>query len=84
MQTWGGNVTSVDLLIYPEYANEVEELFKTTDIRYEINIRDLQRAIDLENPFDEEEEELANRQGKKMFQIINMNIVFDFLNNFYF
>lgn len=64
-KTWGGNRTSIDILISQENLETLHQKLGENLIDYEILLEDLQEAIDEENPpmNPEEEEELENRQG---------------------
>lgn len=64
ISTWGGNTTSLDILVRPDFRSHVAETLVNSGIDYQVIITDIQRAIDDENPSpSEEEEELANRNG---------------------
>ncbi|RZC37365.1 carboxypeptidase B-like [Asbolus verrucosus] len=60
---WGGNATSMDVLVKPDSVDKVKERLTKNGIRYEVVIEDLQKAIDEENP---SEIELDDRQGHRM------------------
>ncbi|GJQ72416.1 hypothetical protein Trydic_g3495 [Trypoxylus dichotomus] len=68
LSTWGGNRTTIDVLISQPNLRLVEQTLNESLIDYEIILKDLQEVIDTENPslHPEEEEELENRQGHRM------------------
>lgn len=49
--------------MYPEYVKVVKEIMDDMEMKYEITMDDVGRAIELENPVVEDEEELINRKG---------------------
>lgn len=55
---------SFDAAIFPEYINAAEELLKAYNLTYRPMIKNLQRAIDEENPTEEEIVEFQNRDGR--------------------
>lgn len=64
LSTWGGNQTSLDILIKPNAIQNVTRVFKRDNISYDVVIEDLQRMINIENPpLDENELELQDRRG---------------------
>ncbi|XP_021192893.3 carboxypeptidase B [Helicoverpa armigera] len=65
--SWGGNHTSIDILVKPKAVENVTATLKNKDIAYYIMIEDLQQRIDEENPpLDENELELQDRRGHRM------------------
>ncbi|KAI4456604.1 protease family m14 carboxypeptidase ab [Holotrichia oblita] len=68
LSTWGGNRTSIDVLISRPNLRTVQRRLDENLINYKVLIDDVQEAIDDENPplNPEEDEELANRQGHRM------------------
>lgn len=58
---WGGNATSVDILVKQDSIKKTKEALEQNDVKYEIVIEDLQKNIDEENP---SEIELDDRRGK--------------------
>lgn len=47
---WGGNATTLDILVKPNSLTKVNKMFSDSNIKYNIVIQDLQQAIDEENP----------------------------------
>nr|UPI76683.1 M14 metal carboxypeptidase 6 [Antheraea yamamai] len=67
ISTWGGNQTSIDILIKPNTLENVTRVFKRENIGYEVVIEDLQKRINEENPpLDDNEMELQDRRGHRM------------------
>lgn len=67
ISTWGGNQSSVDILVYSNALDNVTRIFKKEKILYEIIIDDLQERINRENPpLDDEELQLQDRRGHRM------------------
>ncbi|CAH1100449.1 unnamed protein product [Psylliodes chrysocephalus] len=64
IQTWGGNRTSLDILVNPINLNEVADTLRNNDILYNIIIDNLQQAIEDENPPITHDNE--DRQGHRM------------------
>ncbi|CAH0588959.1 unnamed protein product [Chrysodeixis includens] len=65
--SWGGNHSSIDILIKPNALENVTAMFRNGDITYDIMIDDLQQRINEENPpLDENELELQDRRGHRM------------------
>ncbi|GBP50617.1 Carboxypeptidase B [Eumeta japonica] len=65
ISTWGGNQSSVDILIKPQALGNVSRVFKRENIVYNIIIDDLQQRINEENPpLDENELELQDRRAR--------------------
>ncbi|KAH9630240.1 hypothetical protein HF086_012425 [Spodoptera exigua] len=65
--SWGGNHTSIDILVKPKALENVTAALKTKDISYYVMIEDLQQRINEENPpLDENELELQDRRGHRM------------------
>ncbi|XP_019868142.1 carboxypeptidase B isoform X2 [Aethina tumida] len=60
---WGGNVSSLDVLVKPGSIHKVNEIFKDYNFSYKVVIDDLQKAIDEENPI---EVELDDRRGHRL------------------
>ncbi|KAJ3625123.1 hypothetical protein MTP99_018686 [Tenebrio molitor] len=60
---WGGNTTSIDILVKPDSLDKVKERLTDNGIEFEVVIDDLQRAIDEENPTDIE---LDDRRGHRL------------------
>lgn len=58
---WGGNTSSIDILVKPNSINKVDSILRGFNIQYEVLIEDLQKAIDEENP--PEEPENNDRKG---------------------
>lgn len=51
-------------MVHPNYLYDVNQALEKLGASHEVMILDVQRAIDLENPEpNEEEDELANRRG---------------------
>ncbi|KAJ8951569.1 hypothetical protein NQ318_020446 [Aromia moschata] len=65
ISTWGGNTTSIDILVKPGSLEKVATTLSNYNIRYEILIDDLQRAIDEENP-PVDTSETVDRQGHRL------------------
>lgn len=61
---WGGNSTSVDILVKPKSLGKVDKSLRENEIKFDIVIQDLQRAIDEENP---PVIELDDRRGNETF-----------------
>ncbi|KAJ8927855.1 hypothetical protein NQ314_019657 [Rhamnusium bicolor] len=59
---WGGNATSIDILVKPDSIDKVNAILAQENIKYEVTIDDLQKAIDEENPPIVEEND--DRKGK--------------------
>nr|USU81839.1 M14 metal carboxypeptidase 8 [Antheraea pernyi] len=67
ISTWGGNQTSIDILIKLNTLENVTRVFKRENIGYEVVIEDLQKRINEENPpLDDNEMELQDRRGHRM------------------
>uniref|UniRef100_A0A2A4K1E1 Peptidase M14 domain-containing protein n=1 Tax=Heliothis virescens TaxID=7102 RepID=A0A2A4K1E1_HELVI len=65
--SWGGNHTSIDILVKPKALENVTATLKNKEIAYYVMIEDLQQRIDEENPpLDENELELQDRRGHRM------------------
>lgn len=58
---WGGNTTSIDILVKPNSLKKVDSILNEFNIQHEVLIEDLQKAIDEENP--PEEPENNDRKG---------------------
>lgn len=70
ISTWGGNHSSVDILVKPEAIQNVTRVFKRDNIDFDIVIDDLQRRINEENPpLDANELELQDRRGSYDFWV---------------
>lgn len=65
ISTWGGNITSLDILVKPKSLKSVSKVLLENNIGYEVMIQDLQKAIDEENPPLNEDEEYEDRTGNK-------------------
>ncbi|KAG5868272.1 hypothetical protein JTB14_032987 [Gonioctena quinquepunctata] len=63
ISTWGGNTTSIDILVKPENLDKVKAILTDKNINYDVLINDLQKAIDEENPsiFDDTEDRKGYR-----------------------
>lgn len=62
--SWGGNHSTIDILVKPKALENVTATLKTKDISYYVMIEDLQQRINEENPpLDENELELQDRRG---------------------
>lgn len=70
---WGGNQTAVDILVRPDSKDTVLKSLASNTINYEVVIEDVQKAIDEENPV-QEDDELENRQGKCQMHLIKFNL----------
>ncbi|NP_001036933.1 carboxypeptidase B-like isoform X2 [Bombyx mandarina] len=67
ISTWGGNQSSVDILIKPNVVENITRVFKRESIDYNVVIEDLQKRINEENPpLDNDEIELQDRRGHRM------------------
>ncbi|KAJ2945718.1 hypothetical protein O0L34_g559 [Tuta absoluta] len=67
VSTWGGNQTSIDVLVKPNAITNVTRIMRRENITYDVIIEDLQRRIDEENPpLDQNELELQDRRGHRM------------------
>ncbi|XP_013180157.1 PREDICTED: carboxypeptidase B-like [Papilio xuthus] len=67
ISTWGGNQSSIDILVKSNAVNNVTRVFKRERIPIEVVIEDLQQRINEENPpLDPNEVELQNRRGHRM------------------
>uniref|UniRef100_A0A2H1VA23 SFRICE_005155 n=1 Tax=Spodoptera frugiperda TaxID=7108 RepID=A0A2H1VA23_SPOFR len=65
--SWGGNHSTIDILVKPKALENVTATLKTKDISYYVMIEDLQQRINEENPpLDENELELQDRRGHRM------------------
>ena len=65
ISTWGGNKTAVDILVKEPKLRSVKDKLAGGLVNYDVIIRDVQEAIDQENPpGDDEDEDLENRQGR--------------------
>ncbi|CAG9817568.1 unnamed protein product [Phaedon cochleariae] len=64
ISTWGGNHSCVDILVKPESLEKVSNALSKGNIKYEIVIKDLQKAIDEENP--PVNEETNDRKGYRL------------------
>lgn len=60
---WGGNLTTIDMVLKPEYVEEIRQLLSQEHIKYQVLFQDLQKAIDEENP--PISEETSDRHGNK-------------------
>ncbi|KAG7188823.1 hypothetical protein KM043_008431 [Ampulex compressa] len=65
---WSGNDTAVDVMVRPDAIPRVARYLQDKDVKYDVVIADLQKAIDEENPPLSEEamEELEGRKGHRM------------------
>lgn len=66
---WGGNASTVDILVKPDARDKVRKALDAENIKYDITIQDLQSAIDDENP-PVEDEDFDNRNGKYLYIFI--------------
>lgn len=62
---WGGNASSIDILVRASSVEKVEQKLTDNKIKYELIIEDLQKAIDEENPPSSDDEETNDRQGEQ-------------------
>lgn len=62
---WSNNVSAADIFIQRNMVDNIGQLFETYNLRYEILIDDVERAIKEENPplSQEAQEELEGRKG---------------------
>ncbi|CAH0563476.1 unnamed protein product [Brassicogethes aeneus] len=60
---WGGNSTTVDVLVKPNSVEKVRKIFKDNKVGFDIVIEDLQKVIDEENPA---VIELDDRRGHRL------------------
>lgn len=68
VSTWGGNQSSIDILVKSNAISNVTRVFKREKISYDIIIDDLQKRIDEENPpLDENELQLQDRRGLDIY-----------------
>jgi hypothetical protein len=72
---WGGNTTSIDILVKPDSLDKVKERLTDNGIEFEVVIDDLQRAIDEENPTDIE---LDDRRGRLFIYLFYLSTLFKF------
>lgn len=64
ISTWGGNQTSIDILVKSQAVQNVTRVFQRERIPVEVVIEDLQQRINEENPpLDPNEIELQDRRG---------------------
>ncbi|KAF7278955.1 hypothetical protein GWI33_007819 [Rhynchophorus ferrugineus] len=63
---WGGNATSIDILVKSGSLNKVRQVLSDENIVYHVTINDLQKAIDEENPPLDEDEDFDNRNGHRL------------------
>lgn len=63
VSTWGGNKTSIDILISQPNLSKVQRKLTENLIDYKIILEDLQKAIDEENPLKYSDEQAGLRQG---------------------
>ncbi|XP_060521682.1 carboxypeptidase B-like [Cylas formicarius] len=61
---WGGNSSSIDILVKPNSIEKVKTALNQKSINYNIAIEDLQKAIEEENP--PLEEDFDNRNGHRL------------------
>ncbi|CAG9865250.1 unnamed protein product [Phyllotreta striolata] len=82
ISTWGGNATNLDVIVKPEAIQKVQEAFKNEDIKFEIVIRNLQEAIDAENPPVADDNE--DRSGFRLNWVAyhRTTVIWDFLEYF--
>ncbi|XP_075980070.1 carboxypeptidase B-like [Anticarsia gemmatalis] len=67
ISSWGGNHSTVDVLVKPKVIENVTSVLNSKNIPYDIVIEDLQQVINEENPpLDENEIELQDRRGHRM------------------
>ncbi|XP_026675212.1 carboxypeptidase B-like [Ceratina calcarata] len=68
LSLWVGNESTVDVMVRSEEIPRVSRYLKQKDLRYQVVIDNLQKAIDEENPLlsVEEMEELEGRKGHRM------------------
>lgn len=62
---WSGNDTTMDIMVRQDAIPRVSRILREKNVRYDVVINDLQKAIDEENPPLSEElmEELEGRKG---------------------
>ncbi|KAF2896191.1 hypothetical protein ILUMI_09987, partial [Ignelater luminosus] len=65
ISTWGGNITSLDILVKPQSLQSVSKALLDNNIGYEVIIQDLQKAIDEENP-PLNEDDYEDRAGHRL------------------
>ncbi|XP_043685175.1 carboxypeptidase B-like [Vespula pensylvanica] len=65
---WSGNDTTMDIMVRQDAIPRVSRILREKNVRYDVVINDLQKAIDEENPPLSEElmEELEGRKGHRM------------------
>ena len=60
---WGGNRTHLDIFVPSSSASSIKSFLMEKNITYTVMIEDVQRAIDVENLVEDNEDEFAGRKG---------------------
>uniref|UniRef100_A0A0K8SZY5 Peptidase M14 domain-containing protein n=1 Tax=Lygus hesperus TaxID=30085 RepID=A0A0K8SZY5_LYGHE len=63
---WAGNRTHMDIFVPSSLASEIKTFLMEKNVSYSVMIEDVQRAIDVENLVETDEDEFAGRKGHKM------------------
>lgn len=63
MALWSTNGTEVDVFVKKSVIDDVRKVLQNHNVNYTILIEDMQRQIEIENPPQEQIEELQNRNG---------------------
>lgn len=74
---WSNNVSAADIFVESNMVKNIESLFKSYGVKYEILIDDVEQAIKEENPplTPEAEEELEGRKGLSLLLQLYYNCV---------
>lgn len=68
---WSNNASVADILVKSNMVENIESLFKSYGVKYQILINDVEQAIKEENPplSPEAQEELDGRKGLLLLQL---------------
>lgn len=60
---WGGDLMHIDVLVKNKSLDNVRNVLRNNQIKFDVIIDDIQKAIDEENPPISNDDELQIRQG---------------------
>lgn len=75
METWGANTTVHDIMVRSDKINEVSDILGSNNATFQIVIKDIQRAIQEENPEISEEHEIRHKRNYFYFVIIFLYLI---------